>query len=492
MTDTEPLSVESRSESGHAEAVPVGPTAIYQRNSALWSCFGAGFATLLDGAVIAFTAPSVQSTLDLTDSDIQWFLASYSLMFGLGLAPAGRLGDLYGRRGLFIAGLVLFLVGAVVSATAGAAWSVIGGRLVQGFGAGVISAQVLAVIQDAFTGPSRLRALAGYTAAGAWAAIAGPLLAGLMLWSLPAESAWRAILLLPVPFVVVTIVLGARGLPRAPRVRHRTDLDLPAIAMLGVLVVGVTIPVIDPGLPGLMIAAVSAGCALLVVGLVLWERGYTRRGKLALFAPELMRSRGFVTGNAVAALWFGAALAFTTVKTIYFLQVCDLPALVIAVSLIPSALARIVATRWGRRRFVTHAPTMISGGLFLQTAGLLASALAALYSDGWTLFLIISAFQIAVGAAGGLVEPPLRAVTLAFSPPSLHGVAASFLQLTQRLSATFCIALTTGVLLSFAGHHSTNPLCWATLLCTTATAVATVSSWSHHLRAEPRSHTAVR
>lgn len=463
-----------------------GPAVVHDERAVLLCCYGAGFATLLDGAVVAFAAPAVQSSLGLADSGVQWFLASFSLMFGLGLAPAGRLGDAYGRRGLFIAGLVLFLVGGLGSAAGAGAWTVIGGRLVQGFGAGMISAQVLAVIQDAFTGPARLRALAGYTAAGAGAAIAGPLLAGVALWVLPPEAAWRVILLLPVPFTVAAIVLGARGLPVTPRTGRAIDLDLPGIAALGLLVVTVTIPVIDPGLPAPALAGTGVVCAALIAGLVWWERRYARRGRLPLFAPQLMRSHGYVTGNAVAALWFGSMLAFGTVKTIYFLQACDIPALAVAVALIPSALARMVAAKWGQQLFVTHGPALVTYGLMAQTAGLASSAVAALCWDGWTLFLVLAALQIISGLSGGVIEPPVRAVTLAFAPPSLHGVAASFLQLTQRLSATFCIALGTGVLLAFGATATAESLRWAVLLCATATALATGLSRSRHFRTDPR------
>ncbi|WP_067710810.1 MFS transporter [Nocardia yamanashiensis] len=477
MTDTAAATGAERSAIAGAAVAPT-------QRAALLCCYAAGFATLLDGAVVAFAAPSVRSALQLADSDVQWFLAAFSLMFGLGLAPAGRLGDAYGRRGLFIAGLALFLVGGIGSAVASGAWAVIGGRLVQGFGAGFISAQVLAVIQDVFTGPARLRALAGYTAAGGAAAIAGPLLAGGALWLLPAEIAWRVILLLPIPFTIAAIVLGIRGLPGAPRPGRAVDLDLPAIVALGLLVVLVTVPVIDPGLPGLAIAGVVAACALLVAGLVRWERHYARRGRLPLFAPPLMRSRGYVTGNAVASLWFGSVLAFATIKTIYFLQVCDMLAFVIALGLIPSALARMIAARWGQRLFAAYGPALVTYGLAGQTACLAVSAAAALYWDGKTLFLVLSALQIGSGLSGGVVEPPLRAVTLAFSPSSLHGVAASFLQLTQRLSATFCIALTTGVLLAFGGAASTRSLCWAVLACAAAAAGATILSFSRHFRAD--------
>ncbi len=463
---------------GAAASVVTGhpPGAGVERRATLWCCYGAGFATLFDAAVVAFTAPAVRSSLDLSDAAVQWFLAALSLTFGLGLAPAGRLGDAYGRRALFVTGLLVFLAGTLTTALAGGAGLLIGGRLLQGFGAGILSAQVLGVIQDVFRGPERLRALAGYTIAGAFAAVAGPLVAGSALWLLPADSAWRVILLVQTPFTLAAVALGLRGLPRTPRGRPRADLDLPGIAMLGVLVVLVTIPAVDPGLPGAVVAAIVPAGTLLVAGLVRWERAYARRGKLPLFAPALIGSRGYVTGNVVALLWFGSSLAFMTVKTVFFLQVCAIPAPAVAGALVPAAVARMVAARWGERLFATYGTASVTHGLVAQTAVLAGSGLAALWWDGWVLFAVLSVLQTAAGASGGVVEPALRTVTLSFAPGSLHGVAAAFLQLTQRLSATFCLALSTGVLLAFGGTASSGSLMWAIALCAAASLAATVAS----------------
>ncbi|WP_165914900.1 MFS transporter [Nocardia alba] len=448
----------------------------------LWCCYGAGFATLFDAAVVAFTAPAVRSALHLADDDIQWFLAALSLTFGLGLAPAGRLGDAYGRRVLFVSGLTVFLIGAVAAALAHDASLLIGGRLIQGFGAGILSAQVLGVIQDTFQGPERLRALVGYTIAGAFAAVAGPMIAGIALWLLPADFAWRVILLLQTPFTLGAIVLGLWGIPRTPRLHRRIDLDLPGIAFLGALVVLVTIPAIDPGLPGRTLMAIGALCALLVVALVRWERGYARRGKTPLFAPALIGSRGYVTGNIVALLWFGSVLAFGTVTTVYFLQVYSIPALAVAAALIPAAVARMVAARWSERLFARSGPALVTHGLVVQTAVLAGSGVAALCWNGWALFAILSVLQFAAGVSSGVVEPPLRTVTLSFAPRSLHGVAASFLQLTQRLSATIFIALSTGILLAVGGTTSTAALLWATAPCAAASLLATTASRGHAFR----------
>ena len=347
-----------------------------QTRLALACCLGAGFATLLDSVVLSFAVPSMTETLGASTAQVQWLLASYSLTFGLGLVPGGRLGDAFGRRGLFVAGLAVFIVGGCTAAGATGVWWVVAGRVIQGFGAGLISAQVLGVIQDLFAGPRRVRALAAYTSAGAAAALVGPLAAAALLTWLPEEWAWRAVLLLNLPFALATLVLALRHLPAATRHGTRLDLDLPGVVLLGALAVLVTLPVIDPGAHALALVAIAVAVPALVALLVGWERRYSRRGKVPLVAPALVRQPGFLVGNGVALLWFGSVIAHGTVLTLYLIQGTGIPSLAVA----------------------------------------------------------------------QLLEPPLRAVTLGFAPAGFHGVAASFLQLTQRLSATFCVAVASGLL----------------------------------------------
>ncbi|MBW9120242.1 MFS transporter [Microbacterium trichothecenolyticum] len=123
----------------------------------------------------------MSATLGGSTAGVQWLLASFSLTFGLGLIPSGRLGDVYGRRPLFLVGLGIFLVGGVAAVAAPTMAVLVAARFVQGLGAGVISAQVLGAIQDLFTGRSRLSALAAYTAVGGLAGVLGPVLAAALL-----------------------------------------------------------------------------------------------------------------------------------------------------------------------------------------------------------------------------------------------------------------------------------------------------------------------
>ncbi|GAB3833591.1 MFS transporter [Dactylosporangium cerinum] len=407
-------------------------------------CAGAGFATLLDSVVVTYAVPLLGTGLDAPTSGIQWFLSIYSLTFGLGLVPGGRLGDALGRRVLFIVGLVVFAIGALTSAAAPGIWWAVAARALQGLGAGLISAQVLGIIQDQFHGLRRVRALAAYTGAGAAAAVVGPLGAALVLAVAPGHLAWRAVLALNVPFIAATVALTVRFIPHRPPAPKRVDLDLPAIVLVGAFVALVTVPVIDPGIDGGQLWSIVGGCLALAVATGVWEHRYATRGHTPLFVPQLLTSRGFVVGNLTALLWFGGLLAHSTVLTIYLLQGLGWSPLLVAAALIPGALARVAASSASSRVYARLGARTLPAALMVQAAGTAALAVLSTTLTGAGLVTALITIEIILSVASAVFEPSLRAITLSFAPATHHGVAAAFLQLTQRLSATFCVALVTG------------------------------------------------
>ena len=444
------------------------------RAAALWSCYLAGFATLLDAAVIAYTAADVADGLGATTAQLQWFLASFSLTFGLGLVPAGRLGDALGRRGLLVLGLTVFFLGAAASALAPDIGTVVAARLVQGLGAGIISAQVLGIIQDLTTGTQRVQALARYTAAGAVAALAGPLLAGLILSISDASIAWRLLLALPVLPTLLTILLAARGVPKDRRRAGPTGLDLPGIALLGLVVILLTLPVLDLELPPLLLLAALVAAACSTGALIAWEHRYARRGRTPLFAPALVRSSGFVCGNIAAMLWFGANLGSATAMTVHFLGSGKVEPLLLASAFGLGAVSRFAASALSRTLYLRFGSRVILFGLIVQTLCFAALTAAALSMHGSELFITFSVLQIALGVSSGIVEPVLRSVVLGFAPSHIHGAAASLLQLTQRMAATFFVALTSGILFGIASDRPETALAVAIAVCGLAGGLATV------------------
>src|SRR5437879_2819373 len=124
----------------------------FPRRPALAICLVAGFMTLLDVSVVTVTLPSMSQQLRLSPADVSWAVAGYALTFGLTLVPAGRLGDRYGRRRMFLVGLALFAATAVICGAAPTALVLVIGRLSRGVAAGLLAPQVIALLQQMYSG----------------------------------------------------------------------------------------------------------------------------------------------------------------------------------------------------------------------------------------------------------------------------------------------------------------------------------------------------
>ncbi|WP_175415960.1 MFS transporter [Curtobacterium sp. SGAir0471] len=408
---------------------------------ALLACLGAGFATLLDQSVVNYAVPSLAAELHASAGAVQWLLAVYSLTFGIGLVPGGRLGDAYGRRELFVVGLGMFFVGALSTVLATSVGWAVAGRCVQGFGAGIISAQVLGVIQDLFRDQRRVRALAAYGAAASASALVGPLFAAVVLGLAAQEVAWRLVLAVSLPFVLVTGVIALRTLPRrGPVVVRRPSLDVTGITLVAVLVVLVTVPVVDPSLGAVPIAVVAIASVAIIGALVWWER----RARSPIFAPGLIRSGGFMRGNVMAALWFGASVAQSSVLTVFLLDAVQLAPLEVALVLVPAAAARMIGSWASARAHARFGLVLLRLCLAVQTLGRAGLAAAVLTVPDARVVAVVLVVELAVALASGMFEPAMRHSTLEYAQRGSFGLAASFLQLTQRLAATFCVALVTG------------------------------------------------
>jgi hypothetical protein len=234
----------------------------------------------------------------------------------------------------------------------------------------------------------------------------------------------------------------------------------------------VTLSVVGTDAGATRTTAVLAAVAVLVVALAAWERRYAGRGKVPLFAAALVRQPGFVAGNVVALAWFGASVAHGTVLTLYLVQGYGLPALGAAALVLPSAVGRMGASALASRVVGRLGSRTVPLGLAVQVLGLVAVAVVSTTVPRGAGFLAgVAVLEALLGIAGGIVEPPLRAVTLDFAPSGFHGVAASFLQLAQRLSATFCVALAIGLLLR-DGVPSRGSFASAVLACTVLSVAA--------------------
>jgi MFS family permease len=427
------------------------------RRLALAVCLAAGFTTLLDSSILNLAVPSLTRSLHASAEQVQWLLSGYSLTFGLALVPAGRAGDLRGRRALFLGGVGLFAAGSILSALSPTAGVVVSAQLLQGVGGGMISSQVLGTIQDMFDGPGRARAMSAYGVASGLAGLTGPLLGALLVTVLPPGIGWRAVMAASTPLAAATLILGARHLPRdgAAGAGRRIRVDVPGLALLTIATLALVLPFVQPGLTRVESAGLVGGAAAALAAFAVWERLGGRADPAAVILPPVLaRAPGFVSGTLVSTFWFGAALAQSAVVTLYLLETLHVPPLLVAAVGLPSSAAGALTASVSWRLVARFGPGVISVALALQVliTGSLAFVLPHVAADG--ALPLLTAVNCLSGMASGCTDSQNRAYTLQHSPDGSRGVAAGFLQLAQRLSATVCLAAATGVAFS---HGTARP-----------------------------------
>ncbi len=426
----------------------------HAKRAALWLCLGAGFITLLDQSMFVLAVPAMSASLHADSGSVQWILAGYSLAFGVALVPAGRLGDIVGRRTLFIAGIAVFGASSLVGGLASDPSLVIIARLLQGLGAGTLNPQVLGLLQDIYSGHDRAKALGAYAAAGGSAAVCGPLIGGLVLSVGDPAIGWRSLFLANVPLVLVLVSLAFRLLPR-PAGKHpengtaKTSIDVMGALLLGGVVIASLVPTIyGAGTIAVTSLAVGAGAILAFAG---WEILYHRRGRTPLLSASLVKSKGYALGTVVALCQFGVGAGMAAVTAFYFLSGTGMAPLAAAAILAPQAAGMLLASSFSWRFVARYGRAGIVYALVGSLACLIAKDLFVQMLDGGTAALAVAAVGLAQGVATGLVVAPNQTLTLAHAPAGTAGVAAGFYQLSQRFAAALCSAAAAGMFLQAQG-----------------------------------------
>src|SRR4249919_2365284 len=234
---------------------------------------------VLDGTIVNIALPYIQSDLGISIDNLRWVVTGYALAFGSLLLLGGRLGDLYGRRKVFMIGLVIFGVASLLGGLANSETTLLAARALQGLGAALASPAALALIATTFpAGPRRSRAFAVYAAMSGVGAAVGLLLGGWLtgldsVFGLDVEG-WRLTLLINMPIGVITALLAPRFLAESES--HPGELDLPGaftgtLGLLG-LVYGLSRAGTDGWTDTWTIASLLAGVSLLVLFLVTERR----------------------------------------------------------------------------------------------------------------------------------------------------------------------------------------------------------------------------
>jgi EmrB/QacA subfamily drug resistance transporter len=415
------------------------------------------FMVVLDIAVVNVALPSIQTDLGFSQENLQWVISAYALLFGGFLLLGGRAADLLGRRRVFMVGIVVFSIASLLSGFAWSEGSLIGARALQGLGAAVISPAALSILTTTFKeGPERNTALGAWGAVGAFGAVAGVLLGGILTDLL----SWEWIFYVNVPVGVIGFVLAPMLLQESRDATARSfDVGGTALVTGGLVTLVYAITQANKyGWGSVETFAFFAASLVLLTGFVAWEA----RSRDPLMPLSIFRLRTLVGAN-IAGLILGTVLfAMFLMLTLYMQQVLGYSPLetgfaylaVAGTAILWSAVAAQLVTRVGVK------PVLVTGMAFL-TAGV--AFFTQVSPDGSYVSDLLPGFLvIAVGMGFSFV--PISIAALAGVKPSEAGLASGLINTSQQVGGALGIAALSAIATSTTTDKLTAGAAKATAL----------------------------
>ena len=393
----------------------------------LWAMLVGFFVILVDSTIVAVANPSIMAALDITDYDIIiWVTSAYLLAYAVPLLLAGRLGDRFGPKNLYIAGLVVFTGASLWCGLSGTVGMLIAARVVQGFGAALLTPQTLSTITRIFPPDRRGVALSVWGATAGVATLAGPLAGGVLVDHL----GWEWIFFVNVPIGVIGVVLAVRLIPPLETHTHRFDI-------IGLLLSGIGLFLIVFGLQEgqthdwrAWVWAMIAGGMALMAAFVYWQAVNPREPLIPL---EIFADRNFSLANIGIAV-IGFAVTAQILPLMFYAQtVCGLTPTRAALLTAPMAVATgVLAPFVGRLVDRAHPRPIIGFGFGLLAIALLWLSVEMTPSTPiWRLLLPITA----MGTGMAFIFSPLGATATRNLPSRLAGAGSGVYNTNRQIGS---------------------------------------------------------
>ncbi|EPS1227210.1 DHA2 family efflux MFS transporter permease subunit, partial [Burkholderia cenocepacia] len=400
---------------------------------------------VLDSTIVNVALPSISTDLHFTETALVWVVNAYLLTFGGCLLLGGRLGDLYGQRRMFLAGLVVFTLASLACGLAQSQAMLIAARAVQGLGGAVVSAVSLSLIMNLFTAPGeRARAMGVYGFVCAGGGSIGVLLGGLLTSSL----SWHWIFLVNLPIGVAVYAMCVALLPRtrAPAGTARLDVAgaITVTASLMLAVYGIVGGNEAGWLSTQTVALIGAAVVLLALFIAIESRAAHPLMPLTLFA-----ARNVALANTIAVLWAAAMFAWFFLSALYMQRVLGYGPLQVGLAFLPANLimaafslglsARIVM------RFGIRGP--IAAGLLIAACGLALFSHAPV--DGGFVWHVLPGMTL-LGIGAGVAFNPMLLAAMSDVDPADSGLASGIVNTAFMMGGALGLA----VLASLAGART--------------------------------------
>jgi EmrB/QacA subfamily drug resistance transporter len=415
---------------------PAPPEA--RRRLALVILCAASLMVILDGTIVTVALPSIQADLGFTADSLSWVMTTYLIAFGGLLLLSGRLGDLLGRKRMFLAGIAVFVAASLACGLAAGPGMLIAARFVQGAGAAMASAVTLGMIVRLFDRPAEQgRAIGAFAFTGAVGASAGLITGGLLVQ----YASWHWIFFVNLPVGVAAWLAAWRVLPADQGLGLRAGADWPGAGLVTGAVMLAVLAIASPAhwWTGLVAAALLAAFA-----------ARQSAARTPLLPPRVLASRNVIGANLAQLLVIGAAIGFQVIVTLYLQRALGFGPAAAGLGFAPTAVviavvslglsARLTA-RFGARRLLLAGLVMITAALTLLTQ---VPARAAYVTDLLPVFVLF-------GIGGGLTLPAVTTLGMSGATDADAGVLSGVFNTVQQVGGALGLATLTALAASRTG-----------------------------------------
>ncbi|MEV4151545.1 DHA2 family efflux MFS transporter permease subunit [Nocardia salmonicida] len=391
--------------------------------------------TILDGSIVTVAMPAIQEDLGFSPAGLSWTVNAYLIAFGGLLLLAGRLGDLIGRKTMFVTGTVVFTAASVLAGVATTPAVLIAARFLQGVGSAIAASVVLGILVTIFTEPrQRATAIGVFSFTGAAGASIGQVLGGVLTDALN----WHWIFLINVPIGALTVLVAVKALPTDRGLGWSAGADVLGAALVTAgLMLGIY-TVVEVERYG-WVSAHTLGLGALAAALL---AAFVVRQATAvnpLLPLRIFRSRTVSGANVVQMLTLAAMFAFQIIVALYLQKVLGYNALQTGLAMLPAAVAIGGVSLFASARLITRfgERTVLIAGLVLLLAGM--SWLTRLPVEAGYLTDVLPV-MVAV-AGGGLVLPALTALGMSGAEADDAGLASGLFNTTQQVGMAIGVAV---------------------------------------------------
>ncbi|KJY29295.1 MFS transporter, partial [Streptomyces sp. NRRL S-444] len=420
---------------------------------------------LIDFFIVNVALPAIDSDLAAGPATLELIVGGYGVAYAVLLVLGGRLGDMAGRRRLFLIGMAAFGVTSLACGIAPTAWALVAARVAQGAAAALMLPQVLATIQATTQGPRRARAMSLYGATAGLSMVAGQILGGVLVAADVAGSGWRSVFLVNVPVVVLGLVLAVRAVPET-RSDRPASVDVPGTLLLALSLVSLLLPLTEGRAAGwpLWTWVSLAVFPFAATAFYLTERRADRLGRTPLVPPSLLRLQSLRRGLVLVVPFSIGFSGFMFVIAVVLQQGLRMGPVAAGLALVPMAVAFFGASLAGPRLVGRFGSRVVTAGGVLQAVGVALILLAVL--RGWPdLGPASLAPGVAVAGLGqGLQLPVLMRLMLSDVPADRAGVGGGVMITTQQSALALGVATLGSLFLALAPSMGMRDALAVTLL----------------------------